>query len=152
MVEDKTIMVELSEKFHDAISDTDVTGKNRTVAKIKAARVKEIMRFLLDSGFDHLSSISGVDYPPARMEVVYHVTSYSSPLVIALKASIPRDDPVIDTVSDVYWNANWYEREIYELFGIRFNGHPYLKVLLLPDEMEGEYPLRKDYKGYPNPT
>lgn len=149
---DKSFMVELADKFPDAVSDMDVTSPIRTTARIEPDRVKDIMRYLRDKGFDHLSSISGVDYPPDRMEVVYHVTSYSDPLVIALKATIPRDDPVIDTVCDIYWNANWYEREIYELFGIKFNGHPYLKVLLLPEDMEGEFPLRKDYAGYPNPT
>jgi NADH:ubiquinone oxidoreductase subunit C len=148
----QSIMVELSDKFPDAISDIDVPSPNRAVANIDATHVKEIMKFLLERGFDHLSNISGVDYPPDRMEMVYHVTSYSSPLVIALKASLPRDNPVVDTICDIYWNANWYEREIHELFGIDITGHPHLKVLLLPEEMEGEYPLRKDYAGYPNPT
>lgn len=149
---DKTIMIELSNTFHDAIFYVDVPSPNRAVAKIDAGRVKDIMQFLLDKGFDHLSSISGVDYPPDRMEVVYHVTSYSGPLVITLKASLSRNDPQIDTLCDIYWNANWYERETYELFGVNFIGLPYQKVLLLPEEMEGEYPLRKDYAGYPNPT
>ena len=153
MADQQTIMIELAEMFPNAISDADVPSPSRAVAKIiDAAQVKEIMKFLQDKGFDHLSNISGVDYPPDRMEVVYHITSYSAPLVIALSASLPRGDPVIDTICDIYWNANWYEREIHELFGIDFTGHPYLKVLLLPEEMEGEYPLRKDYAGYPNPT
>jgi NADH/F420H2 dehydrogenase subunit C len=149
---DKNIMIELSNNFPNVVSDVDVPSPNRAVARIDSSRVKEIMQFLLDKGFDHLSCISGVDYPPDKMEVVYHVTSYSGPLVITLKASIPRDDPNIDSLCDIYWNANWYERETYELYGIIFNDCPYLKVLLLPEDMEGEWPLRKDYAGYPNPT
>ena len=153
MPENQTIMTELAETFPNALSDTEVLSPDRAVAKIiDATQVKEIMKFLQDKGFDHLSNISGVDYPPDRMEVVYHVTSYSDSFVIAFKTSLPRDNPVIDTICDIYWNANWYEREIYELFGIDFPGHPYLRVLLLPEEMGGEYPLRKDYAGYPNPT
>ncbi|MCL7474711.1 MAG: NADH-quinone oxidoreductase subunit C [Methanosarcinales archaeon] len=149
---DKTIMIELSDKFPNAVSGVDVPSLNRAVARIDSSKVKEIMQFLLDKGFDHLSCLSGVDHPPDKMEVVYHITSYSGPLVITLKASIPRDDPKIDSLCDIYWNANWYERETYELFGIIFNDCPYLKVLLLPEDMEGEWPLRKDYAGYPNPT
>lgn len=149
---DKTIMVELSKTFKNAVFDVDVPLPNRAVARIDPGGLKPIMQFLLNNGFDHLSCISGVDYPPDKMEVVYHVTSYSGPLVITLKASIPRDDPKIDSLCNIYWNAHWYERETYELFGIRFNDCPYLKVLLLPEDMEGEWPLRKDYAGYPNPT
>ncbi len=149
---DRTIMVELSDKFPDAVFDVDVPSPNRAIARFEPGKVKEIMQFLLDKGFDHLSCISGVDYPPDKMELVYHVTSYSGPLVITLKASVPRDDPNIDSLCDIYWNANWYERETYELYGIKFNDCPYLKVLLLTEEMEGEWPLRKDYAGYPNPT
>ena len=149
---DKTIMVELSNTFKDAVSEVDVPSLNRAVARIESGKVKEIMQFLLDKGFDHLSCISGIDYPPDKMEVVYHVTSYSAPLVITLKASIPRDDPNIDSLCGIYWNANWYERETYELYGIKFTDCPYMKVLLLIEEMEGEWPLRKDYAGYPDLT
>jgi NADH:ubiquinone oxidoreductase subunit C len=149
---EKSIMIELSDKFPNAVSDVDVPSPNRAIARIDSSKVKEIMQFLLDNGFDHLSCISGVDYPPDKMEVVYHVTSYSWPLVITLKASISREDPNIDSLFDIYWNSNWYERETYELYGIKFNDCPYLKVLLLPEDMEGEWPLRKDYAGYPNPT
>jgi NADH:ubiquinone oxidoreductase subunit C len=149
---EKSIMIELSDKFPNAVSDVDVPSPNRAIARIDSSKVKEIMQFLLDNGFDHLSCISGVDYPPDKMEVVYHVTSYSGPLVITLKASISREDPNIDSLFDIYWNSNWYERETYELYGIKFNDCPYLKVLLLPEDMEGEWPLRKDYAGYPNPT
>jgi NADH:ubiquinone oxidoreductase subunit C len=149
---EKSIMIELSDKFPNAVSDVDVPSPNRAIARIDSSKVKEIMQFLLDNGFDHLSCISGVDYPPDKMEVVYHVTSYSGPLVITLKASISREDPNIDSLFNIYWNSNWYERETYELYGIKFNDCPYLKVLLLPEDMEGEWPLRKDYAGYPNPT
>ncbi|MCG7849397.1 MAG: NADH-quinone oxidoreductase subunit C [ANME-2 cluster archaeon] len=149
---DKTIMIELSDKFPDVVSGVDVPSPNRATARIDSSKVHEIMQFLLDKGFDHLSCISGVDYPPDKMEVVYHVTSYSGPLVLTLKASMPRDNPNIDSLCDIYWNANWYERETYELYGIKFNNCPYMKVLLLTEEMEGEWPLRKDYAGYPNPT
>jgi NADH-quinone oxidoreductase subunit C len=152
MAIDKTIMVELTDAFPDDISDVDVPSSNRAEAKIDGSKVTEIMQFLRDKGFDHLSCISGVDYPPDKMEVVYHVTSYSAPLIITLKATLPRDDPNIDSLCAIYWNANWYERETWEMFGIVFNDCPYLKVLILPEEMDGEWPMRRDYAGYPNAT
>ena len=152
MATEQTIMVELADKFPNAVSDVDVPSSNRAVARIEASKVKEIIQFLVDNGFDHLSCISGVDYPPDTMEVVYHVTSYSAPLVITLRATVSRDDPNIDSLCDIYWNANWYERETWEMYGIIFNDCPYMKVVLLPEEMEGEWPMRKDYAGYPNAT
>jgi NADH-quinone oxidoreductase subunit C len=65
---------------------------------------------------------------------------------------LPRDDPEIESIVSIYWNANWYERETYELYGIMYKNHPDLKPLLLIDEMLGDWPLRKDYEGFPNKT
>jgi NADH:ubiquinone oxidoreductase subunit C len=84
--------------------------------------------------------------------VVYHIASYDHPVVLMLKAKLPRENPEIESIVPVYWNANWYERETYELFGILFKNHPNLKPLVLPEDMLGEWPLRKDYEGFPNKT
>ena len=87
-----------------------------------------------------------------ELEVVYHIASYDHPVVLTLKAVLPRENPEIESIVSVYWGANWYERETYELFGIFFKNHPNLKPLVLPEDMLGEWPLRKDYKGFPNQT
>jgi NADH-quinone oxidoreductase subunit C len=65
---------------------------------------------------------------------------------------LPRDNPEVESVVPVYWNANWYERETSELFGVKYLNHPDLRPLVLPQELLGEWPLRKDYKGFPNKT
>ena len=97
-----------------------------------------------EKGFDHLSSVVGVDYPE-NFEVVYHVWSYSLRELISLKVPIPKDDPKVKSVTSIWRGANWHERETAEMFGIIFEGHPDPRKLLLPDDFEG-YPLRKDFK------
>jgi len=75
-----------------------------------------------------------------------------TPFSSTTSVPLPRNAPEIESIVPVYWNANWYERETYELYGIVFKNHPNLKPLLLPEEMLGEWPLRKDYEGFPNKT
>lgn len=142
----------LTRAFPEAISGAEVDSEIRARAYVDKGRVKEVCEYLKDSlQFDHLCSVCGVDYIKRNtLEVVYHIASYNHPVVLTLKASLPRDNPVIESVVSVYWNANWYERETYELFGIVFKNHPDLRPLVLPEDMLGEWPLRKDYEGFPN--
>jgi NADH-quinone oxidoreductase subunit C len=100
-----------------------------------------------DLAFDNLMCLSAVDYPketPPRMEVVYHVLSYSHGHTFVLKVHLPRESPVVATVESVWGVANWHEREAFDLFGILFTGHSDMRRILLPDDWEG-YPLRKDW-------
>ena len=96
--------------------------------------------------FDLLSDISAVDRFPIepRFEVNYHLVSISLRQTVRLRVWISGQDPVLDTITPVWPTANWHEREIYDLFGIRFEGHPDLHRILMPDNWEG-HPLRKDY-------
>ena len=96
--------------------------------------------------FDFLSDISGVDRFPIepRFEVNYHLLSIPLHWTVRLRVWLPGKDPVVSTVIPVWPTANWHEREIFDLFGIRFDGHPDLHRILMPDDWEG-YPLRKDY-------
>ncbi|HIH43533.1 MAG TPA: NADH-quinone oxidoreductase subunit C [Candidatus Methanoperedenaceae archaeon] len=140
----------LKEKFQ--VTEMRVESPNRVWARIAPDKILAIAKFLSNElEFDHLSSIAGADYGEA-LEAVYQITAYSHGIVLTLKAKVPKSNPVIDSLTPVYWNAAWYEREAYELLGISFRGNPNLAPLVLPAEMMGEYPLRKDYKGYPNPT
>jgi NADH-quinone oxidoreductase subunit C len=91
--------------------------------------------------------LSAVDYPketPPRMEVVYHVFSYTHRHRFVLKAHLPREDAHVPTVERVWGVANWHEREAYDMFGIVFDGHSDLRRILLPDDWVG-HPLRKDW-------
>ncbi len=92
-----------------------------------------------------LSSITGVDYYPAepRFEVVYHLLSLSRTARLRVKCKLPGGEPEIASLTGVWRSANWYERETFDLFGIRFRNHPDLTRIMLPQDWEG-HPLRKD--------
>lgn len=117
---------------------------------VKRDRVKEIMKYLHHSPelyFDYLQDLCGVDHSgrkEPRFEVVYHLYSIRHRHTIRIKAEVPEDNCAIDSVTDIWAGANWHERECYDLFGIKFNGHPDLRRILLPEDWEG-HPLRKDY-------
>jgi len=150
----KTMIDSLSSQFTGVIYDALVESDIRILAKVKPESVKDICLYLKEKlSFGHLCCELGVDHPERNeIEVVYVIGSYEHPVVLTLKAILPRDNPEIESVVPVYWNANWYERETYELFGVKYLNHPDLRPLVLPQELLGEWPLRKDYKGFPNKT
>ncbi len=107
-----------------------------------------VCRFLRDQlGFDLLSCISGTDMLD-HLETVYHIRSTTRNQLIQLKVRIDNDQPVVDSVVSVWPTANWLERETYDMYGIRFAGHPDLRRMLLDDDFEG-YPLLKSFHQVP---
>ncbi len=96
--------------------------------------------------YNFLADVTCVDWYPSepRFHVVYHLLSMSRRARLRLKVLLNGDDPSVDSVTGVWPAANFFEREVYDLFGVRFNDHPYLRRLLMPENWEG-YPLRKDY-------
>lgn len=145
-----TILSSLNNAFPNEIQDTQIQSEKRVIVRIKAESIAEVSKYLLDSlKFDHLACVCGVDYRD-HLDAVYHIESYEHPVVLTLKASVPTDNAEIESVTSIWWNANWYERETYELMGIKFNNHPNLVPLILTEEMLGEYPLRKDYENFPD--
>jgi len=104
-----------------------------------------------DFPFNFLSDITCVDWYPSepRFEVIYHLLSIPRKERVRLKVRLDGSSPVVESVTPVWPGANYFEREVFDLFGIRFTGHPYLRRLLMPEDWEG-YPLRKDYpvEGY----
>jgi len=119
-------------------------------AVVAAEAIAEVAAFCKaepDLAFDNLMCLSAVDYPkeaPPRMEMVYHLYSYTHAHAFVLKAMLPRESPALPTVEGVWGVANWHEREAFDLFGIVFTGHSDLRRILLPDDWEG-HPLRKDW-------
>lgn len=114
---------------------------------IAAPKIASICGFLkYDRNFIRLSSVTAVDTYPAepRFEVVYHLHSVDRNQRVRLKCRVGGEDPAIESVTSVWRSANWYEREVFDLFGIHFRNHPDLRRILMPDDWEG-YPLRKDY-------
>jgi NADH-quinone oxidoreductase subunit C len=100
----------------------------------------------LEHGFVRLSDLTAVDRLPdePRFEVVYHLHSFKTNQRLRLKCLLPVSAPEIDSVTCVWRSADWYEREVFDLFGIPFRGHPNLRRIMMPVDWEG-HPLRKDY-------
>jgi len=115
---------------------------------IERSNLLAVCRFLRDQlNFDMLSCISGVDMID-HLEAVYHVRSIARNQILQLKVQIDADKPEVNSVVSVWPGANWLEREIYDLYGIRFLGHPDLRRILLDDEFEG-YPMLKSFHQTP---
>jgi NADH-quinone oxidoreductase subunit C len=110
-----------------------------------------LLRDDADCPFNYLADVTCVDWFPSepRFEVVYHLLSLAGKERVRLKVRLGGGSPALDSVTPVWPAANYFEREVFDLFGIRFAGHPYLRRLLMPEDWEG-YPLRKDYpvEGY----
>jgi NADH-quinone oxidoreductase subunit C len=118
-------------------------------AVVERERIGDVLEFLRDDPeleFDMLTDLCAVDHLPRvpRFEVVYHLYSVPINQRVRIKARVPEDDPEIASVVALYASADWMEREVFDLYGIRFPGHPDLRRILLYDEFEG-HPLRKDY-------
>ena len=118
---------------------------------VQPSAIEEVCRFLRGDpacAFEVLSNLTGVD-TKTDLQVVYHLYSHTHRHPMVLKVKTPRDQPVIPTVETVWKGANWMEREVYDLFGIVFDGHSDLRRILLPEDWVG-HPLRKDYVEQPD--
>jgi NADH-quinone oxidoreductase subunit C len=115
-------------------------------AVVDPPSIVEIGGYLRDDpecAMDCLSNETGVDYKD-RIEVVYHLFSYSRRHGCVLKVKLPRENPTVATVEQVWRAANWMEREIFDLLGVNFIGHSDMRRILMPEDWQG-YPLRKDF-------
>ena len=106
---------------------------------------------LKQAGYNFLEDVTAVDWLPSepRYQIVYHILSHEMKQRIRLVARLFNEDAAIDSITSVWPSANFYEREIFDLFGVHFGGHPNLKRIMMPEDWPG-HPLRKDYpvEGY----
>lgn len=128
------------------------TFRDETTLMVSPENIVEVCRTLRDEfEFNMLASQTAVDYWPQeepRFNVVYQMHSLSQNVYLCLRVRVPGKNPTVPSIVEVFPNANWHEREIWDMFGIRFEGHPDLRRILMPYEWEG-HPLRKDYPlGY----
>ena len=144
------VLQRLREQFGQALLEVKV-WRNETTVVVRPQDIQGVCRFLRDDpdlAFDFLSDVTGVDrlkLPESspRFEVVYHLYSLPHKRRLRLKVRVGEGESV-PTVTGVWETANWHEREVYDLFGVPFDGHPDLRRILMPDDWEG-HPLRKDY-------
>jgi NADH-quinone oxidoreductase subunit C len=135
----------------DAFDADAITGgkldRDEVTLEIAPAKIASVCGFLkYDQKFVRLSTVTAVDRYPfePRFEVVYHLHSIERQLRVRLKCRLGGEHPEIESVTSVWAGANWYEREVFDLFGIRFLNHPDLRRIMMPEDWVG-HPLRKDY-------
>ena len=142
----------LQKNFGDAILKQSSFADEESYL-VKADSLFEICRALLQEtklDVKYLADITSVDWLDHRMaadgryEVVYNLYSLKNQYRFFLKVHLPEDDPTIDSLTSLWQGANWMEREVYDLMGIKFTGHPNLERILTAEDMEG-HPLRRDY-------
>ena len=149
---DSILVKKVKERFAPFILDT-LIARSEITHLIKKAGLIDICRFLKDDfelQLNFLSDVLGTDYFPQkpRFEVVYHLYSIPKKHRLRLKIKI-EDGESVPSVTSIWSSADWAERETYDMFGIRFEGHPNLKRIYMPEDWDG-FPLRKDYplRGY----
>ncbi|MCX7833654.1 MAG: NADH-quinone oxidoreductase subunit C [Ignavibacteria bacterium] len=138
----------LKSAFDEGIIDLKTDIPLEPFIIVDANKINAVSYFLRDERslqFDFLNCLSGVDLDSDNLAVVYHMSSFVHKHKLKIKVIVPKSNPVVKSVYDVWATAEWHEREAYDLFGIIFEGNPDLRRILLPEDWEG-YPLRKDYK------
>jgi len=155
---EKGISNKIVEKFGDKV-EVAFVKKDRVGINVSRENIHDVAKFIRDGlNYDHVESVSGVDYPQNQeIAVVYHIGSYSDPslarqiLVLSTTAQreenpIPGNDATkLPTLRDVFYSVEFHEREIFEMFGVYFEGHPDNRRLLLPEDWADLPPLRKDF-------
>ncbi|MEW5693289.1 MAG: NADH-quinone oxidoreductase subunit C [Candidatus Hydrogenedentota bacterium] len=137
------IYSQLSNKFPDAILPFTLPANGDSYIEIKQESILVIASELKNNGFTSLVCMTGVD-DGNTFSIRYHLYSMQKKEWAILKLSLSKDNPVVDSVSGIWRAANWQEREIYDMFGIKFIGHPDLRRILMPEDWSG-FPLRRDY-------
>jgi len=143
---DKEVLGSFERSFGEKIqSKTEFRGE--TTFMIAASDLREIAKFCRDElSFDYLIDITSIDNfgEEPRFEIVYHLYSMPHGVDLRFKLKVAEESAMVDTVSDIWPTANWHEREAYDMMGIRFDGHPDLRRILM---WEGYpyFPLRKDF-------
>ncbi len=145
----QVVLDRLRRKFGDAILETHSDHGNET-AVVARERLLEIAEFLRDDpelAFDMPIDNTAVDFfgkRALRFDVVWHLYSVKKKHRVRIKVRVSEDDPTVPSLTPVWRGMNWFEREAWDLYGIRFTGHPNLKRVLMYEEFVG-HPLRKDY-------
>ena len=142
-------VAELGEKLRQRFPQVEITedSGNPQALRVPASSYREIAECLRQDpelDFDYLEFQTCCDRPPERLDFLAYFYSYQLCHRIALKVELQRGLPSLPSLADLWTNADWNEREVFDLFGVVFHGHPDLRRIMMPEDWEG-YPLRKDY-------
>lgn len=139
----QTVIEDISNTWGDQVEVLE--DKYFDAVKVSRQILPELFQKLRDEhGFNYLANLTAVDYQD-RFELVYHIYSIPDNRKLLVKSDVDHEQPLAPSAVSIWPTADWQEREVYDLMGIRFEGHPNLQRILLPDEFEG-HPLRKDFK------
>ena len=142
------VLKDLRDRFAKDIIEVFDKSPKRVYIEIRPDSLVKAASYILKDLGARFNIASGLD-ARGHMEILYHFTIELINLVISLRVKLPKDKLEVDSLTSVFKGADWIEREIHELLGINFKGHPDLRRLLLPDEWpEGVYPLRRDYQEW----
>ncbi|MBU1862856.1 MAG: NADH-quinone oxidoreductase subunit C [Candidatus Omnitrophica bacterium] len=142
------VVQSIQKKFENDIVDIFDKSPKRIYIEIKPESIKQVAGYIFNDLGARFNIASGVDVR-YHMEILYHFTLEDINLVISLRVKLQKPHLSIDSLAHLFEAANWIEREIREILGIEFKGHPDMRPLILPDEWpRGVYPLRKDYKEW----
>lgn len=149
---EEDLVSKLKARFPEAIKESKVERERRILVAFDKDKLLDIAAFMRDElGFDHLKGVAGVDEPThKRIKVLYFVGSFSradiEDMILVLETELDRGNPVIASSVSVWPSAHFHERETFEMFGVKFEGHPDLRKLLTLDNWEGPPPMLKDIK------
>jgi NADH-quinone oxidoreductase subunit C len=145
-LQEDPLVTALVERFGDVIEAGSLEHE-QSILYINPAHIVPVCQWLRDEqAFNRASTVTALDWYPQepRFEVVYLLHSVKQNLRLRLKVRLPGENPKVDSVTGVWPGANWYEREVFDLFGVTFTNHPNMRRIMMPEEWEG-HPLRKDY-------
>ena len=142
------LVKEIKERFKQDIIDFCDRSPDRIYVEIQPQAIVPITTYIFKDVNARFNIASGVDVR-THIEILYHFTIEDLRLILSLRVKLEKTNPRIDSLAPVFKGANWIEREMWELLGIEFTGHPDLKRLLLSDEWpKGVYPLKSDYQEW----
>jgi NADH-quinone oxidoreductase subunit C len=151
LLKDRPVVADLLAWNAGAVQSARFYRDELTVFIARESIREAVARLKAQGLTDFMSDLTCADFYPRepRFEVAYHLLSMKRKDRVRLKVRLSGDDPTLESITPVWPSANFFEREIFDLFGIRFLGHPYLRRIMMPEDWEG-HPLRKDYpvEGY----
>ena len=147
---EEDLVNKLKARFPEAVKGSKVKGTRRILITFDKDKLTDIATFIRDElGFDHVKGIAGIDDPTHKLiKVLYFTGSFSKneDLILILETELDRSNPTIASAVAVWPSAHFHERETFEMFGVKFEGHPDLRKLLTLDNWEGPPPMLKDIK------